>query len=283
MPDITMPNAMPPIAGDGPVSENSGIGVRPADAGDIQMFNSLMGNGGEASPDRGSAAFFSPAGANGSEAAGGGTMYAGAIKSFSGGMPGGAEAFGRQDTPLSRSDSLFTAEDGRLPANDVDQKSVLENESPNDAAALRDLFSGMMRPAETFAAGRTEQAAAPAPANAADHPQLEKIVERILVSAPDQGGQEVRITLSSQALQGTDIILHRNVTGELSVTLQTGDPRSFQTLVASQGELKQLLETQEKGEVRVTVAGDTPQEQNDSNRRSRGYTSYENDELSARG
>ncbi len=305
MPDITVQNTTPPLADNCPAPENPGKGSRSPDADDIRQFTNLLGEYGTPAEGQRPAAFAS-ANSTGAEALHDSAMNPDPIKSFTGSIPfeegscgagkmvpgtgndlagartGEAEAFARQDPALPKPDSLFSAKAGSQPG-DAARKASADNDSTSDTAALRDLFSGMMRQAESLVAGRSEQTTASASANAAEQPQLEQLVERILVSAPDQNGQEVRITLSSQTLQGTDIILHRGVGGELTVILQTSDPAAFQTLVSSQGDLKQLLEAQEKGEVRVTVAGDTQQEQNDSNRRSRGYSSYENDDQSARG
>lgn len=135
-------------------------------------------------------------------------------------------------------------------------------------------LSGMTSPLESLFSGRMEQMtqAAPAPeASAMDNADLQKLVDRILVSTPEGGGNEVRLTLGSQTLPDTEIILHRDTDGMLSVTLSSTNASSFQTLVSSQGSLQQMLEQLENRSVRVEVYSETGREDNDSRRRSRGY------------
>lgn len=138
-----------------------------------------------------------------------------------------------------------------------------------DASAV---LSGMTNPLESLFSGRMEEAAPPAPAaQGPEQADLEKLVERILVSTPEQGGHEVRLSLGSHALPSTEITLHRDMTGMLSVTLSSSDASSFQTLVSAQDSLKSMLESLEKGNVRVEVTRDSGREDNDSGRRSRTY------------
>jgi type III secretion system needle length determinant len=108
-----------------------------------------------------------------------------------------------------------------------------------------------------------------------DRSQLEQLVDRILVSSPEQGGHEIRLSLNSTVLKDTEVILTRNLDGRLSVTLQTPDTSSFQTLVSARGELQSLLEEQEDSPVQVTVDQDSSDEYNDTRRRSRGYQEQE--------
>ena len=131
-------------------------------------------------------------------------------------------------------------------------------------------MSGMTSPLESLFSNRMEQVSAPAP-EAAEPAELERLVERILVSTPETGGHEVRLSLGSQTLPGTEIILQRDVDGSLAVTLTSSNANAFQTLVASQHTLRQMLENLENSSVRVSVTQDTGREDNDSNRRSRGY------------
>ena len=105
--------------------------------------------------------------------------------------------------------------------------------------------------------------------------ELDRLVERILVSAED-GRQEVRLTLSDRILPGTEIILSRTPEGMLSVALHCTDASSFQTLVASQFDLKKRLEEHEMASVEVSV--DIQQEGGDADRRSRGYFALDPDE-----
>jgi len=105
--------------------------------------------------------------------------------------------------------------------------------------------------------------------------ELDRLVERILVSA-EEGRQEVRLTLSDRILPGTEIILSRTPEGMLSVSLHCTDSSSFQTLVASQFDLKKRLEEHEMAAVEVSV--DIQQEDGDADRRSRGYFALDPDE-----
>ena len=109
---------------------------------------------------------------------------------------------------------------------------------------------------------------------------LNMLVERILVSAADNGTQEVRLILNERVLAGTEIILSRDISGQLSVTLHCTDVNTFQTLVASQFDLKQMLESRETSSVQVAV--DIHQDGNDAERRSQGYFDYEPDQLRKR-
>lgn len=152
-----------------------------------------------------------------------------------------------------------------------------ETEARPSAQDTSSSLSGMTSPLESLFSGRMEQmtpapAEAAAPASPMEHGDLEQLVERILVATPEGGGNEVRLTLGSQILPDTEIILQRDADGLLSVTLSSANASSFQTLVSSQGTLQQMLEQLENRSVRVEVHSDTGREDNDSRRRSRGYT-----------
>ncbi len=148
-------------------------------------------------------------------------------------------------------------------------KESMSEGSQHVASAMGNMTS----PLDSLFSGRMEQTAAPAaPEPALDTQELEKLVDRILVSSPEKGGHEVRLSLGSHNnLQGTEIVLQRSVDGSLSVSVNCSDPSSFQTLVAAQTSLKAELERMEKAEVRVEVSHQTDREDNDANRRSRGY------------
>lgn len=119
---------------------------------------------------------------------------------------------------------------------------------------------------ESLFADSVEQTAIASALNGAD---LDMLVERILVSSPERGGHEVRLILGGDILCGTEIIIQRDTLGLLSVQLHANDTAAFQTLVASQNELRHLLEVRETSPVRVLVdnGGDSA---NDANRRSKG-------------
>ncbi|WP_077072479.1 hypothetical protein [Mailhella massiliensis] len=140
-------------------------------------------------------------------------------------------------------------------------------EAPQSATAS---MAGMTSPLDSLFSGRMEQAA-PAAEPAPDGPDLEKLVERILVSTPEKGGHEVRLSLGGRDFQGTDIVLRRGVDGILQVSVRCTDPSAFQTMVSSQDALRAGLERMEKSDVRVDVSREADREENDAGRRSRGY------------
>ncbi|MBR3880805.1 MAG: hypothetical protein IKJ34_04340 [Mailhella sp.] len=99
---------------------------------------------------------------------------------------------------------------------------------------------------------------------------LEMLVERILVSASTNGTQEVRLTISGDHLKGTEIVIQRDVLGALTVQFHAHDAAAFQTLVAAQGDLRQILEV--RTSTPVTIMVDNGNESgNDAERRSRGH------------
>ena len=121
-----------------------------------------------------------------------------------------------------------------------------------------------------------QPATAPAGTPAGPEPSelAQRLVERILVSEPSAGGQEIRLTLGNDVLPGTEISILRDASGNLAVRLVTENASSFQTLVSAQDTLKRQLEGLEQKDVRVEVSsefGDNRQEGNDSRQRSRGF------------
>ena len=132
-------------------------------------------------------------------------------------------------------------------------------------------MSGMTSPLESLFSGRMEQMTQARDAGPLEQGDLQQLVDRILVATPEDGGNEVRLTLGSQILPDTEIILHRDMDGMLSVTLNSSNASSFQTLVSSQGTLQDMLESLEKRSVHVEVLRDSGREDNDTGRRSHGY------------
>lgn len=184
---------------------------------------------------------------------------------------------------LPDASSLFSMEDAR---------SGAKREALDKAAGQHDLETGgirntaedagKLRGAEflesLFRSAQTVQAGTPAAAEAqrTAAPQstddaLQALVSRILVSSPDKGGAEVRLTLNDGVLRGTEIMLQRDLSGALTVRCTTTDPASFQTLVAQQHTLREALAAAEHEPVTVEMYEErTEAEQNDTNRRSRG-------------
>ncbi len=146
-----------------------------------------------------------------------------------------------------------------------------ETESSDIPKQVSSAMSGMTNPLDSLFSGRMEQVQAASASAGPDSAELEQLVERILVSSPEKGGHEVRLSLGSQTLPGTEIVLQRGVDGRLSVVVNCTDASSFQTLVAAQDTLQSRLSSLENSDVRVVVTQDTDREENDNNRRSRGY------------
>jgi len=139
-------------------------------------------------------------------------------------------------------------------------------------------MEGMLRrPGPNGADGAQAAAQASAPAGPADMDGLtSSLVERILVSTPESGGNEVRILLGD-ALPGTEIRMTRGPDGMLMVDLATDDANSFQTLVAARADLKARLDQLEKGGVRVEVTDSARPDDGNADRRSAGYMDYDPD------
>ena len=179
---------------------------------------------------------------------------------------------------LERPDDLFKNADRR---HDLESGEALEKKSSESNA------DGRLKGADFIDAmfGRTQtdafmQAAAPraegAAASGFPEGDLNALVSRILVSSPEKGSTEVRLTLSDAALRGTEVTLLRDAAGMLSVKIVAADPRAFQTLVASRGELVSALEAQESEG--VTVVMEDGADANDTRQRSRGLDALDNHE-----
>ncbi len=154
--------------------------------------------------------------------------------------------------------------------HDLESGGTRDDPAEEPAGHLSSM-SGMTSPLESLFSGRMEQMTQAQDAGPLEQGDLQQLVDRILVATPEDGGNEVRLTLGSQILPDTEIILHRDMDGMLSVTLSSSNASSFQTLVSSQGTLQDMLERLEKRSVHVDVLRDSGREENDTGRRSRGY------------
>lgn len=194
-----------------------------------------------------------------------------------------AEGFGQGSgsgsAGLERPDDLFKNADRR---HDLESGEALEKKSSesNTDGRLKgaDFIDAMFGRTQTdafmqAAAPRAEGAAA---ASGFPEGDLNALVSRILVSSPEKGSTEVRLTLSDAALGGTEVTLLRDAAGMLSVKIVAADPRAFQTLVASRGELVSALEAQEPGGVSVVMEDGA--DANDTRQRSRGLDALDNNE-----
>lgn len=157
-----------------------------------------------------------------------------------------------------------------------------EETEPNTANnADENTFSGMTNPfSRMFSDNMPKLQSMPTEAvsSSSTADLAEKFIEHILVSQPDKNGQEIRLQLSQESGMNAEVRLVRGIDGSLSITMHAEDATTFQNLVAAQDRLKAALISQERGTVRVEVLSQTDQENNDTNRRSRGYMPPENED-----
>lgn len=106
-----------------------------------------------------------------------------------------------------------------------------------------------------------------------DTEMQEKLIESILVSQPNEKGQEIRIKLNADILLDTEIRLIKHLDGKLSIEMFTQNANSFQTLVTNQFKLKERLEQLNKHDISININNYT-QNENDTNQQSRGYIDY---------
>lgn len=186
------------------------------------------------------------------------------------GDPGDRRVAGRNQ------DDRRNSGQGGQGGDDMDQMDDGLSASPFQL--LGGAMEGMFRRVGPDGADGAQAAAqASGPADPADMDRLtSSLVERILVSTPESGGNEVRILLGD-ALPGTEIRMTRGPDGMLTVDLVTDDANSFQTLVAARTELKTRLDQLEKGGVRVEVTDNARQDDGNADRRSAGYMDYDPD------
>lgn len=135
---------------------------------------------------------------------------------------------------------------------DRSQSGDTDQEQAQTALPQGGVPFAMGSPLESLFAGRIEQAVAAQPL--LSEVELEALVERILVSTPESGGNEVRLTLGGDLLKGTEIVIQRDALGQLSVQLHASEAAAFRALTASQAELRDRLEVHEAAEVHVAIA-----------------------------
>lgn len=109
-----------------------------------------------------------------------------------------------------------------------------------------------------------------------------ELVERILVNAPEQGQGEVRLFLHQNVLLGTEIRIQRTVDGLLDVHIHTDNASSLQTIVSARDTLQKGLERLENTSIRleITHADQQESQQDNQNRRSKGYQKFVPDDNS---
>ncbi len=85
---------------------------------------------------------------------------------------------------------------------------------------------------------------------------VQQVADRILVSPPGAGGQEVRIMIKDSILPGTEVRITQTA-GQLQISLVTNDARSHELLATHQATLQErLTEKLGKHEVAVKVEMD---------------------------
>lgn len=230
-------------------SGSAGLGAGPAASADVEAFRSAM--------SRPQAEGFRQGSGQGSEQ-------------------------GSGSAGLERPDDLFKNADRRHDLESGESGEALEKKPSESNADGRlkgsDFIDAMFGRTQTdafmqAAAPRAEGAAA---ASGFPEGDLNAFVSRILVSSPEKGSTEVRLTLSDAALRGTEVTLLRDAAGMLSVKIVAADPRAFQTLVASRGDLVSALEAQESAGVSVVMEDGS--DANDTRQRSRGLDALDNHE-----
>lgn len=111
-----------------------------------------------------------------------------------------------------------------------------------------------------------------------DFELTDKLVDRILVSDTKAGESEVRLQLGDDILKDTEISIKRLQDGSLEIKLNSSNYNSTQTLVSQQFELKSRLEKMENCNVTVEVNTENQEQGNDTNKQSRGYFDFYNQE-----
>lgn len=178
--------------------------------------------------------------------------------------------------PIENPNGRHDLESGEMRSKAEHSAKEKSEDLPQPKALLASLFEGMT----TFASDRTEKTSGTvAPTEApADIEGLERLVSRILISAPDSGRAEVRLQVNESVLRGTEISLSRDHSGQLFVKITTNDATSYQTILAARTELTQRLDAKESLPVRIDLQNETDREEGDARRRSRGRNAYRIDE-----
>lgn len=175
---------------------------------------------------------------------------------------------------------------GRADAETVERFKQLMNDSQagshalfqDDASQSQQSAASLFQMPESFCLQFSEQVENVSQASPLSDVDLEMLVERILVSTPESGVQEVRLTLGGELLNGTEIVIRRDALGQISVQLHAHDAAAFQSLVASQNELSHALKARLADPVSVSVAYEGQPSGNDAERRSKGYYPQDNSE-----
>lgn len=168
-------------------------------------------------------------------------------------------------SPSSRDVSEFEKNMEKKENNENDRQE--ENQNPFESIFKNSFFSES-KVQETQILTKTDM----------DFELTDKLVDRILVSDAKAGESEVRLQLGDNILKDTEISIKRLLDGSLEIKLNSGNYNSAQTLVSQQFELKSRLEKMENCTVTVEVNTDNQEEGNDTNKQSRGYFDFYNQE-----
>ena len=192
-----------------------------------------------------------------------------------------------QEAGMAASDAKIPAdaEASELSADDVrsfsDDCARDEMEGREEGRMVREAGQVMPSPSSLMESLFFDRMANSASANSASVLQdtghaMERLVQRILVAEPQQGAQEVRITLGDGMLKGAEFTLSRDADGQLFVRIQCADEASFQTAVGARRNLMEMLEAHGE-QVQVLVDRDDAGGGNegDSRQRSRSLAAWD--------
>jgi type III secretion system needle length determinant len=176
----------------------------------------------------------------------------------------------------SRFDEMYAKPDGRRGKDSGGEGGEGGSGLGQERVDMSSLFQNRLAGSEKSAPAQPLQAEAiqaPAVPTGLD---VEKLVDRILVSDPAHSADnEVRLMLNDSLLADTEIVLKRSNDGLLSIHISTSNADSLQTLAAARNDLHQALNAVEEREVRLEISGgessSSSNDADDRDRRSRGY------------
>lgn len=176
----------------------------------------------------------------------------------------------QEKAAAQRREQSASAEDTRrfeeaLQGKDKEGRSGKASSQGGSSSELSDLFSSLLSGMGGNAGNAGQQSAAVMAGQEAvssalpsDLQQLtDELVDKILVSDPKYtAGSEVRLTLGqgSGSLNGTEIVLRRDLEGMLTVEIACRNQEQFKKFVAVRNDLVQALQQHETQEVRLYLA-----------------------------
>ncbi len=182
--------------------------------------------------------------------------------------PSGERRAGRSD--VDKFEAAFKTHPDKPGANP--DKSEAKGYSSSSQSELSALFSGLMSGQGQNLGQALDNSLLPkgestaTPLNSASLQELaDTLVERILVSDPKfSSGSEVRLLLGQNtgALNGSEIILRRDLEGMLAVEINCRNRDQFKKFVEVRSTLTEALESHEKGGVHLII--NDPQAQSEA-------------------